>query len=78
MGNVSKDPEIPASHADAAEAPGMPPEHWGPRFSDEGIWERRPGLWTRLRAWFGRPAPKRDSYVSNVTDPDDRRFIPRH
>jgi hypothetical protein len=39
---------------------------------------RRPGRWTRLKAWFGRPAPKRDSYVSNVTDPDDRRFIPRH
>jgi hypothetical protein len=42
-----------------------------------GIEESRSGLWTRLKAWFGRPAPKRDSYVSNVTDPDDRRFIPR-
>jgi hypothetical protein len=43
----------------------------------EGIQKRRPGLWTRLKAWFARPAPKRDSYVSNVVNPDDRRFIPR-
>jgi len=53
------------------------PEHWWPRYSDEGIQSRRPGLWMRLKAWFARPAPKRDSYVSNVTNPDDRRFIPR-
>jgi hypothetical protein len=37
----------------------------------------RLGLWRRLKAWFARPAPKRDSYVSDVTNPDDRRFIPR-
>ena len=56
----------------------MPPEPSGrPRHSDEGIQERRPGLWTRLKAWFARPAPERDSYVSNVTNPDDRRFLPR-
>ena len=48
-----------------------------PRIADEGIHERRHGLWTRLKAWFARPAPKRDSYVSNETNPDDRRFIPR-
>ena len=77
MGKVSKDPEIRSTHAEASGALGTPPEHWGPRYSDEGIGERRPGLWTRLKAWFDRPAPKRDSYVSNVTDPDDRRFIPR-
>jgi hypothetical protein len=40
--NVSKDPEIPASHAEAEEALGMPPEHWGPRYSDEGIAELAP------------------------------------
>jgi len=77
MGNVSKDPELPSSHAEAAEAFGMPTEHWGPRYSDEDTQERRPGLWTRLKAWFARPGPRRDSYVSNVTNPDDRRFIPR-
>ena len=77
MGDVSQDPEIPASHAHAAEALGKPTEHWAPQDSDEGIVERPPGLWTRLKAWFDRPAQKRDSYVSNVTDPDDRRFIPR-
>ena len=77
MSNVSKDPELPPSHAEAAEAFRMPPEHWGPRYSDENIGEGRPGLRTRLKAWFARPAPKRDSYVSNVTNPDDRRFIPR-
>ena len=38
---------------------------------------KKPPIWTRLKAWFARPAPKRDSYVSNVVDPDDRRFIPR-
>jgi hypothetical protein len=47
------------------------------RSRHEGIHERRPGLWTRLKAWFARPAPKRDSYVSNVTNADDRRFLPR-
>ena len=31
----------------------------------------------RLKAWLRRPAPDRDSYVSDVTNPDDRRFIPR-
>jgi len=41
------------------------------------VQERRPGLWSRLKAWFARPAPKRDSYVSNAVNPDDRRFIPR-
>ena len=66
MGNVSNDPELPPSHPEAAEASGMPPEHWGPRYSDEDIQERH-----------ARPAPKRDSYVSNVVNPDDRRFIPR-
>ncbi|HEY8236855.1 MAG TPA: hypothetical protein VIF85_09460 [Gaiellaceae bacterium] len=55
----------------------MPPEHWRPRNSEEGAQERRPGLWTRLKAWFARPAPKRDSYVSNVVNPEDRRYIPR-
>jgi hypothetical protein len=38
---------------------------------------QRRDLWRRLKAWFARPAPKRDSDVSNVTNPDDRRFIPR-
>ena len=38
---------------------------------------KKPSFWKRLKAWFARPAPKRDSYVSNVVDPDDRRFIPR-
>jgi hypothetical protein len=66
MSNGSKDPEVPPS-----------PEHWWPRYSDEDTPERRPGLWTRLRDWFARPAPKRNSYVSNVVDPDDRRFTPR-
>ena len=47
-----------------------------PRYSDDGIQDRR-GLRARLKAWFARPSPKRDSYVSNVTNPDDRRFIPR-
>jgi hypothetical protein len=77
MGNVSKDPDVPPSHAEGAEALGMPPEHWRPRNSEEGAQERRPGLWTRLKAWFARPTPKRDSYVSNVVNPEDRRYIPR-
>ena len=66
MGNVSKDLEVSPS-----------PEHWWPRYSDKDARERRPGFWARLKAWFARPAPKRDSYVSNVVNPDDRRFIPR-
>jgi hypothetical protein len=59
MDNVSKDPEIPASHAEAEEALRMPPGHWGPRYPDEGIAERRPRLWTHLKAWFGRSAEAR-------------------
>jgi hypothetical protein len=47
-----------------------------PRSSDEGVQERH-GLWSRVKAWFARPAPKRNSFVSDVTNPDDRRFIPR-
>jgi hypothetical protein len=39
--------------------------------------DERRGWLSRLRTWFRRPAPQRDSYVSNVTNPDDRRFIPR-
>jgi hypothetical protein len=78
MKQTSRDPELPPSHAQAKEAFGMPREpSERSRHSDEGIQERRPGLWTRLKAWFDLPAPKRDSYVSNVTNPDDRRFIPR-
>jgi hypothetical protein len=48
------------------------------RYASQASHPRRHSLWARLKAWFARPAPKRDSYVSNVTDPDDRRFIPRH
>ncbi len=33
--------------------------------------------WARLKAWFTREPGRHDSYVSNVTNPDDRRFIPR-
>jgi hypothetical protein len=78
MGNMSKDPELPPSHAKAAEAFGMPPEpSEGSRNSDRGLQERRPGLWMRLKAWFARPAPKRGGALSNVTNPDDRRWIPR-
>jgi hypothetical protein len=42
----------------------------------DGERERR-SRWARFKAWFWRPTPKRDSYVSNVTNPDDRRYIPR-
>jgi hypothetical protein len=44
--------------------------------TDEGA-QRRGSAWARVRAWFARDAVRRDSYVSNVTNPDDRRFIPR-
>jgi hypothetical protein len=56
----------PPSHDETTE------EASAPEMSDE-----RRGWLSRLRAWFRRPAPQRDSYVSNVTNPDDRRFIPR-
>ena len=77
MGNMPKDPPPPAPHVAVAQGFSKPPEpSQRPRYSDEGIQERR-GLWTRLKVWFARPAAKRDSYVSNLTNPDDRRFIPR-
>jgi len=76
MGNMPQDPSSPLPHA--AVPPGFtrPPESSGHPRADDDIQERR-GLWTRFKAWFARPTPKRDSYVSNVTNPDDRRFIPR-
>lgn len=47
-----------------------------PDHGDEGVQQRR-NAWTRLKAWFAREPGRHDSYVSNVTNPDDRRFIPR-
>jgi len=47
-----------------------------PDYGDEGVQQRR-NAWTRLKAWFAREPGRHDSYVSNVTNPDDRRFIPR-
>jgi hypothetical protein len=79
-GTTPEYPDIPPlypSYYPRYYAGGPPPEHCAPRDSDGDIQERRPGLWSRLKAWFARPAPKRDSYVSNVVNPDDRRFIPR-
>ena len=38
---------------------------------------KRRGVWARLKAWFAKEPGRHDSYVSNVTNPDDRRFIPR-
>jgi hypothetical protein len=43
---------------------------------DEGVQPRR-SVWARLKAWFASEPGRHDSYVSNVTNPDDRRFIPR-
>jgi hypothetical protein len=44
-------------------AGGPPSEHWAPRDSDGDVQERRPGLWSRLKAWFARPASKRVAEV---------------
>jgi hypothetical protein len=43
---------------------------------NEGV-RRRRSAWARLKAWFAKEPGRHDSYVSNVTNPDDRRFIPR-
>jgi hypothetical protein len=70
MGNMPQDSPLPPGFSKPAEASEHPP------YSHEGVQEQR-GLWARFKAWFARPTPHRDSYVSDVTNPDDRRFIPR-
>ena len=47
-----------------------------PGDGDEDV-QRSRSAWARLKAWFAREPGRHDSYVSNVTNPDDRRFIPR-
>jgi hypothetical protein len=78
MGNSEADrPHIPPPHPGVAPGfsmPKEPAEH--PDYGDEGVQQRR-NAWTRLKAWFAREPGRHDSYVSNVTNPDDRRFIPR-
>jgi hypothetical protein len=54
--------------------PKQPAER--PDFGDDGVIERR-SLWARVKAWVGKEPGRHDSSVSNVTNPDDRRFIPR-
>jgi hypothetical protein len=77
MSNERDRPRQPPPHPAVApgfSAPKQPAEDAS--YGSDGARERR-SAWKRFKAWFSRPTPKRDSYVSNVTNPDDRRFIPR-
>lgn len=77
MSNERDRPHLAPPHPAVAPGFSMPKEPAErPSYSDEGVQERH-SAWERLKAWFRRPAPDRDSYVSDVTNPDDRRFIPR-
>jgi hypothetical protein len=73
MGNERDRPHVSPSHS------GVPPDSSmseQPDKSHEGAHESR-SLWARVKGWFGKEPGRHDSYVSNVTNPDDRRFIPR-
>jgi hypothetical protein len=77
MSNERDLPRQPPPHPAVApgfSAPKQPAEDAS--YGRDGARERR-SAWKRFKAWFSRPTPKRDSYVSNVKNPDDRRFIPR-
>jgi hypothetical protein len=76
MGNEMDRPHLRPPHGDVPPGFSMPKEATTPRLGDDGVHDRR-SWWTRVRAWFAKEPGRHDSYVSNVTNPDDRRFIPR-
>ena len=69
---MSKEPEPPRTPQPSFIAPGASvPFEGSPRKPKD----KR--LISRMRAWFRKPPGRHDSYVSNVTNPEDRRYIPR-
>ena len=77
MSNERDRPHLPPPHPGVAPGFSMPKQPAErPDFGDDGVIERL-SFWARVKAWFGKEPGRHDSSVSNVTNPDDRRFIPR-